>query len=105
MARFTIGRDDTNDIIISDKSVSRQHAELYDLGDDVYKLVDSGSSNGTWCLGDAGWKPVISAELEADSMVKLGDYSTSVAALLMEADARVTRRASDDETKQDTRRR
>lgn len=100
MKRYTIGRDETNDVIISDKSVSRQHAELYELGGDMFKLVDSGSSNGTWCLGDAGWKPVISAELESDAMVKLGDYSTSVAALLMEAGVAIHRKASQDPTTQ-----
>jgi len=100
MKRYTIGRDEMNDVIISDKSVSRQHAELYDLGNDVYKLVDSGSINGTWCLGESGWKPVMSAELEAEAMVKLGDYSTSVTALLMEAGASVSRRPSDERTQE-----
>lgn len=100
MKRFTIGRDDTNDVIISDKSVSRVHAELYELGEDQYKLVDSGSSNGTWCLGESGWKPVMSAEVEADAMVKLGDYSTSITALLMEAGAKVSRKASDERTRE-----
>jgi len=100
MSRYTIGRDETNDIIISDKSVSRQHAELHDLGGDNYKLVDSGSSNGTWCLGESGWTPVLSASLGPDAMVKLGDYSTSITALLIEAGVAVSRKASDDRTAQ-----
>lgn len=85
MKRYSIGRDDSNDIVIDDRSVSRRHAELVDRGKGVYQIIDSGSSNGTSCLGEAGWESVISAELDADALVRIGDHDTSVSALLMQA--------------------
>src|SRR5215469_14808773 len=42
-----IGRAPDNDIVVADPSVSGYHAELHQLADG-YRLVDLGSSNGTW---------------------------------------------------------
>ena len=83
MQRYSIGRDEGNDVVINDPSVSRRHAELIDAGSGVYQLVDSGSSNGTWCLGDSGWEQVMSAELDADTLVRIGNHDTTVTTLLM----------------------
>jgi pSer/pThr/pTyr-binding forkhead associated (FHA) protein len=100
MKRYTIGRDENNDIVLSDPSVSRQHAEIVDTGDGTYKLVDSGSSNGTWWMDDDGWKRVTTAELEADTLVRIGDHLTSITALLTAAGAPpVPRRPIDEYTK------
>ncbi|MBW2001106.1 MAG: FHA domain-containing protein [Deltaproteobacteria bacterium] len=43
---FTIGRKDDNDLILSDTSVSRQHAEIKKIKEG-YFLTDLGSYNGT----------------------------------------------------------
>ena len=43
----TIGRDRSNDIVLSDLLVSRNHAMLRRLGEADYYLIDSGSSNGS----------------------------------------------------------
>ncbi len=99
MQRYSIGRDEGNDVIINDVSVSRRHAELIDVGGGVYKLVDSGSSNGTWCLGDSGWQQVISAELDADALVRIGNHDTSVTTLLMAVGVTPIRPGSDAETR------
>jgi pSer/pThr/pTyr-binding forkhead associated (FHA) protein len=100
MKRYSIGRDETNDVVLSDPSVSRRHAELVDTGDGTYKLVDSGSSNGTWSMNDDGWSRVTTAEVDADALVKIGDHFTSVTALLTAAGAPPTnRRSLEDETK------
>jgi hypothetical protein len=45
MKRLTIGRDSTNDIVLQDNSVSRNHGILEVDGDEIY-LVDNDSSNG-----------------------------------------------------------
>lgn len=45
MKRLTIGRDDTNDIVLKDNSVSRNHGILEIDGEDIY-LIDNDSSNG-----------------------------------------------------------
>src|ERR1039457_6476625 len=46
-----IGRDPSNDLVIPDLSVSRGHAELHNLGDRRYEIVDLGSHNGTFVNG------------------------------------------------------
>ena len=46
-----IGRDPANDLVIPDLSVSRNHAELRNLGDGRYEIVDLGSHNGTFVNG------------------------------------------------------
>ncbi len=44
---LTIGRDKSNDVVLSDLMVSRNHAVIRRLGDGEYYLIDSGSSNGS----------------------------------------------------------
>src|ERR1035438_9235074 len=46
-----IGRDPSNDLVVPDLSVSRQHAELRNLGDGRYEIADLGSHNGTFVNG------------------------------------------------------
>jgi FHA domain/DUF1707 SHOCT-like domain len=48
--RFTIGREPGCDLVISDITVSRRHADLTRLGD-YWLLSDLGSLNGTRCNG------------------------------------------------------
>jgi len=43
---ITIGRDKQSDIVLSDKSVSRRHAEIV-REQDGYSITDVGSTNGT----------------------------------------------------------
>lgn len=43
----TIGRDRSNDIVLSDLRVSRNHAMVRRLGEADYYFIDSGSSNGS----------------------------------------------------------
>ena len=49
--RLRIGRDPANDLVIPDLSVSRNHAELRNLGDGRYEIVNLGSHNGTFVNG------------------------------------------------------
>ena len=46
-----IGRAPENDLVVPDLSVSRAHAELRNLGDGRYEIVDLGSHNGTFVNG------------------------------------------------------
>ncbi|HTR95878.1 MAG TPA: ATP-binding cassette domain-containing protein [Trebonia sp.] len=53
-----IGRAPANDVVIPDLSVSWEHAELHDLGDGRYAIIDLGSHNGTYVNGrrvDRAW--------------------------------------------------
>ena len=46
----TIGRDDDNDIVISDPFMSKKNTCVY-LADDVYYIEDLGGKNGTYLNG------------------------------------------------------
>ena len=67
--RLTIGRAEDANISVNHNSVSRLHAEVHDLGEGRFEIVDKGSSNGV---------RVNSAELkrgiiEAGDVIELGD--------------------------------
>jgi ABC transport system ATP-binding/permease protein len=65
-----IGRQDGNDLVLSEGGVSRQHARLFMEGGKVL-LEDLGSSNGTYVDGERVAEPVM---LTPQSQVALGDY-------------------------------
>jgi ABC transport system ATP-binding/permease protein len=46
-----IGRAPGNDLVVPDLSVSREHAELRNIGDGRFEIVDLGSHNGTFVNG------------------------------------------------------
>jgi len=52
MQAFTIGRDPNNQIVLNDKLVSRQHAQLTFLDSGQVMIKDLGSSNGTFVNGN-----------------------------------------------------
>jgi ABC transport system ATP-binding/permease protein len=49
--RLRIGRAPGNDLVVPDLSVSREHAELRNVGSGRYEIVDLGSHNGTFVNG------------------------------------------------------
>ncbi len=61
---ITIGRDKNNDVVLADMLVSRSHAIVRRVGDGVFYLVDSGSSNGTF---------VNSQRVAAPTLLRNGD--------------------------------
>src|SRR5918998_677995 len=67
--RFTVGRDDANDLVIKDFKVSRRHAYLKALPDGRAALHDLGSSNGTFVNGQR----VQSVLLSGDEQIQFGD--------------------------------
>lgn len=68
VAKITIGRDSSNDVVIDNKLASRHHAMIQKIKN-VYFLKDVGSTNGTFLNG---------CKLPADKYVKLqpGDKIT-----------------------------
>ena len=62
-----IGRDSNNDLQLHDSEVSRFHVELQ-LEGDGFKVVDLGSSNGTFLNGDR----ITSAAVSSGDRVQLG---------------------------------
>ena len=71
MRLLHIGRATTNDIVIADTTVSRQHAQL--MIDDIGQvtLIDLSSSNGTFVNGRRISAPT---QLDAMDIVKVGEY-------------------------------
>jgi ketosteroid isomerase-like protein len=71
---ITLGRDLSNDLVISDSEVSRAHARL-SWRDDAYVIEDLRSTNGTWVNGH----PILRGyRLVAGDTVTLGKVSVFV---------------------------
>ncbi len=66
---ISIGRDISNDIVISDAEVSRHHARLRKQGN-TYMLEDQGSTNGTFVDGQRLMGPHL---LRPGEMILLGE--------------------------------
>jgi hypothetical protein len=85
MLRYKIGRSDTNDIVIPDASVSRQHAEIAALGGGRFALKDLGSTLGTHVGRDQSWTRVSETEVQGDTVIRFGEFETTLLALLSDA--------------------
>ncbi len=66
--RLRIGRTSDNDLVLSDLSISRHHAELRKSSDGKYQIVDLDSHNGTFVNGQR----VTSATLTEKDIVGIG---------------------------------
>lgn len=86
MRTYKIGRAPTNDIVLSDSTVSRQHAELEELGAGRFRLRDLGSSLGTKLLRGKQWIELDNAEILHDARIRFGEYETSPMDLLRDLD-------------------
>jgi len=83
MPTYRIGRRTDNDIVIDEPSISRRHAELFDVGDGTYRLRDLESRMGTLVRGPDGLNPIDLVEVDAKTPIRLGNYKTTVAELLV----------------------
>ena len=84
---ITLGRDLSNDIVVSDSEVSRNHARLTWQGDG-YTIQDLRSTNGTWVNGNSAMRAV---RLMAGDMVAVGKVSVFVFELVPEPETDTTR--------------
>ena len=66
---FTIGRDPSCDLFLSNMTVSRHHATIH-VADDGASIRDEGSLNGTWVDG----KVVEQAPLAVGTHVQIGTF-------------------------------
>ncbi len=89
--RTTIGREQTNDIQISDASVSREHAAILSTGDEL-KVVDLGSTAGTTVAG----QPVSGGKVGPGDVITIGQNKMSLVSVDAQAEsAPATAGASD----------
>lgn len=86
MRRLRIGRSETNDIVIPDASVSRQHAEAAEIGGGRFSLTDLGSTFGTQVWQGQGWVAAKNTEIDADTVIRFGEFRTTLRDVLSEAD-------------------
>jgi hypothetical protein len=86
MRRYRIGRSETNDIVIPDASVSRQHAEAVELGGGSFALSDLGSTFGTHVWQDHNWVPAKETKIRADTVIRFGEFRTTLMDVLSEAE-------------------
>ena len=49
---MTLGREDTCDMVIPMRQISRQHVVFRRVGKDKYEVEDLASKNGTWLNGN-----------------------------------------------------
>lgn len=82
MSTYMIGRDEGNDIVIDDSSVSRQHARIEELGRDRFLIVDLQSVNGCFVEHNASWQQFGEAEVTASESLLLGDHQTTARELI-----------------------
>ena len=74
--RQVVGRTEPSDLVVPDRSLSRQHARFGLLGDEVV-VEDLGSTNGTWIAG----RPVAQEVVRPGDVVMLGAVRVVVQAL------------------------
>jgi hypothetical protein len=76
-ARYVVGRGTACDLVLTDLTVSRVHAELRKDTDDSWMLVDLGSMNGTRLNG---WRLAGPARVRTGDEIAFGDCAFLVAA-------------------------
>lgn len=86
MKRYMIGRAETNDIVLQEPSVSREHAELTKIGRGVFLLRDLGSTYGTSARPNSDWHLVTGENVTYTTPIRIGEFETTVAQLLREVD-------------------
>jgi K+-sensing histidine kinase KdpD len=64
----SVGRDAASKVRLSDTEVSRRHAEFRKSGDNIYRLLDVGSANGTFVNN----QPVKDVELRSGDHIRIG---------------------------------
>ncbi len=80
-----IGSGCHNDVVLSDRGVSRDHAEVTIASHHCY-FIDHNSTNGSFVLDDSGqWQRMISRLLRLDDHIKLAACSFKLSDLLRES--------------------
>ncbi len=84
MKTYTIGRDAEAMIQCGedDDFVGRIHVEITVTDDGRYYLADRGSLNGTFLLTDNGQQLLTRNYVDADAVILLGEFRTTVSQLL-----------------------
>lgn len=77
-----VGRSRSSDIHLTDRTVSRLHAELTLADDGGIYVTDCGSRYGTQVRTRSGWMPVRQRFVRTNDVLRLGDFEIAVGELL-----------------------
>ncbi|HUV40988.1 MAG TPA: FHA domain-containing protein [Sedimentisphaerales bacterium] len=69
-----MGRQANNQVVLADKTISRQHAALYNTQDGKWVVEDLGSANKTYLNGEA----VSKTDIKNGDVLSIGDFSIAV---------------------------
>ncbi len=94
MAKIRIGRSSSNEVVLTDTTVSRSHAEIEDIGGGQYRITDVGSSAGTFLKKGDTWSQITSAEVGPDAVVRFGEAEVKVSDIVDTDPATVAPRAA-----------
>lgn len=98
-----MGRDAGADIVVTDETVSREHADLIEGADGTFYWIDRASTNGSFRQQGGKWTKFSKAYVERDEPLRLGKYETTVAALLQRAAPVKRRHGAGAEPRDDSR--
>ena len=79
---YIIGRDPSCDIVLTDDSVSRQHAELIVNEKGIFLLIDQHSTNGCFIHSNGAWESISQEVVNIKDLVRFGDLEISVEKLI-----------------------
>ena len=82
MKSFLIGRGLECDVVLTDPSVSRRHAEFVVKSEREFLLRDSESTYGTFVGIGQDWKQITVAPVAIDDRIRFGRYTTTVRAIM-----------------------
>lgn len=83
MQTFIVGRSDESDVVIADKSISRQHLKVDVLSSTQVNVQDLNSTNGSYILHQLGRSSLSQAQIaNVSDKLLLGKYEITVAELL-----------------------
>ena len=78
---YLVGRDPSCDYHITEKTVSRRHAEVVLARDGRFYVTDRGTTSGTFVLAGGEWKSVRQAYVEPTARIRFGGYEMAAARL------------------------
>lgn len=79
--KIRIGRDAACDVVLSDRSVSRKHADLMIDSSGSMELLDLDSSSGTYLVRDGKEDSIARAKLKAGDVIRFGEVEFTLDAL------------------------
>jgi pSer/pThr/pTyr-binding forkhead associated (FHA) protein len=80
--KLRIGRDAASDLVLTDKSVSRKHADLFVDSSGGLEVLDLESSSGTFLIRGGREESIARAKLRQTDRIRFGEVEFSYAELV-----------------------